>query len=278
MATPIQVRNDLIPLKAGIVRLTPLDANGNPIYAESITTKRQFLTSTQITTTRTSETLPNGNGSDKDFPTDERHTLALVTQTYDPKFHSMLSGSESVSDPSPILHDTTVVPDDSGTVTFTKDIPVAAPNDPDSKIWFEIRDAYGNLLTETTEESVTATTYKYDKDTKTLTFDETLANIALSCVYYVAATNGEAYQASPILKNKQFQVEVFGEMQSADYGDITQYYSRMPRATVSGDIPRVTSQKSISAAITYNFQSAPVPQGMSSFYDSYTPQTTTTTE
>lgn len=274
--TPNKVRDDLIPLKAGIVRLTPLDANGNPIYAEAITTKRQFLTSTQITTTRTSETLPNGNGSDKDFPTDERHTLALVTQTYDPKFHAMLSGSETVTSPAPILHDTTVVPDDTGAFTFTKDIPVAAPNDPDSKIWLEIRDAYGNLLTETSETTVTDTNYKYDADTKTLTFATSLANVALSCVYYVAGTGGDAYQSSPILKNKQFQVEVFGEMQSADYGDITQYYARMPRATVSGDIPRVTSQKSISAAITYNFQSAPVPQGMSAFYDSYTPQTTAT--
>lgn len=274
MADTKQVRNDLIPLKAGIVRLTPLDANGNPIYAQAITTKRQFLTSTQITTTRSSETLPNGNGSDKDFPTDERHTLALTTQTYDPKFHSMLSGSDKVENPTPILHDTTITPNDTGSVTFTgSDVPVAAPNDPDSKIWFEIRDAYGNLLNET-EDTVTATTYKYDADTKTLTFASTMANIALSCVYYVAATSGEAYQASPILRNKQFQIEVFGEMQSADYGDITQYYAKMPRATVSGDIPRVTSQKSISAAITYNFQSAPVPQGMSAFYDSYTPQTT----
>ena len=31
MATPKNVRNDLIPMKAGIVRVTPLDANGNPI-------------------------------------------------------------------------------------------------------------------------------------------------------------------------------------------------------------------------------------------------------
>lgn len=271
-----KVRNDLIPLKAGIVRLTPLDENANPIYAQSITTKRQFLTSTQITTTRTSESLPNGNGSDKEFPTDERHTLALVTQTYDPKFHAMLSGSEVVSAPKPILHDTTVVPNDSGEVVLDNNAePVAAPNDPDSKIWFEIRDAYGNLLEETTSEVNDATQYKYDSGTKTLTFDTSLANVALSCIYYVSANTGDAYQASPILKNRQFQVEVFGEMQSADYGDTTQYYACMPRATVSGDIPRVTSQKSISAAITYNFQSAPVPQGMSAFYESYTPATTT---
>lgn len=269
------VRNDNIPYRSGIVRLTPLDENSNPIYAQSITTKRQFLTSTQITTTRTSESLPNGNGSDKDFPTDERHTLALVTQTYDPKFHSMLSGSEKVSNPGPVIHDTTVVPNDSGEVDLTGDFePVAAPNDPDNKIWFEIRDSYGNALEETASEVNDATQFKYDSDTKKLTFDTSLANVALSCIYYVSGEGGDAYQASPILKNKQFQVEVFAEMQSAEYGDITNYYARMPRATVSGDIPRVTSQKSISAAITYNFQSAPVPQGMSAFYESYTPATT----
>lgn len=277
MATQNKVRPDLIPLKAGVVRLTPLDANGNPIYDKSYTTKREFLTSTQITTTRTSETLPNGNGSDKDFPVDEKHNLALVTQVYDKKFHAMVAGFEDVDIPKPSIYDTTIVPDSSGEVDLTGDHePVAAPSDPDGKIRFEIRDSFGNLLEEVSSEVSDSTQYKYDSDTKKLTFDTSLANVALSCVYYesVQDKGGVAYQASPTLKQNRFQVEVFAETRSADTEEEVRYYSCMYRATPSGDIPQVTTQKSLSSPITYNFQSAPVPVGMSPYYVSFTPTTT----
>lgn len=268
MATP-KVRNDLIPMKSGIVRITPLDANFIPQFDDSYTTKREFLTSTQVTTSRTTETLPNGNGSDKDFITDQRHSLALVTQTYDQKFHAALSGDLTVSTVRPILHDTTIVVGTDGSFTFsTNETPIASLED--SEIHFEIRNTFGVRLTETTD-AVTADTFKYDADTKTLTFATSLAGASLSCVYYVAGTDGEGYETSPILKSRAFMLEIFGEMRSADSEEPIQYYARMPRATVSGDLPRVTTQKSISAAITYNFVSAPVPQGISDLYESFTP-------
>lgn len=269
MATK-QVRNDLIPLKAGIVRITPLDENGDPKFAEAITTQRNFLTSTQVTTTRTSETLSNGNGSDKDYPTDEKYNLALVTNIFDQKFHNVLAGNQAVAEPLPILYDTTVtVPADAEyTVDLTANEPVASS---DGKIHIEIRDTYGNLL-EQADDAAAEGKFKYDSDMKTLTFDASAAGKSFSCVYYVAGTDGEAFESNPILSNPQFMIEVYGEMQSANYGGTTLLYERMLRATVSGDLPNVTSQKSISAAITYNFASAPVPQGKSAFYQSFTPQ------
>lgn len=270
MATSKQVRNDLIPLKAGIIRIIPLDENGDPKFAEAVTTQRNFLTSTQVTTTRTSETLANGNGSDKDYPTDEKYNLALVTNIFDQKFHNTLAGSKIVESPMPILYDTTVtVPAESEyTVDLTAHEPVASS---DGKIHIEIRDTYGNLL-EQVDASVAEGKFKYDSDLKTLTFDTSSAGKSYSCVYYVAGTAGEAFESSPILANPQFMVEVYGEMQSANYGGTTLMYERILRATVSGDLPNVTSQKSISAPITYNFASAPVPQGKSAFYQSFTQQ------
>ena len=265
------VRNDLIPLKAGIVRITPLDANGNPEYKNAVTTQRNFLTSTQVTTTRTSETLANGNGSDKDFPTDEKFNLALVTNIFDQKFHNVVAGNKVASEILPVLYDTTITVPGSAeyTVDLTDKEPAASP---DGKYYFEIRDSYGNAL-EQVDDSVAEGKFKYDSDLKTLTFDASSANMSYSCVYYVAAANGEAYESNPILSNPQFMIEVYGEMQSANYGGTTLLYERMLRATVSGDIPNVTSQKSISSPITYNFASAPVPQGKSAFYQSFTPQT-----
>lgn len=271
MATP-NVRNDLIPMRSGVVRITPLDRNFKPMFDKSYTTARPFLTSTQYTTSRTSETLPNGNGSDKDFPTDERHNLAVVTQVFDPKFQSIISGSEILTNALPMLNDITVTPNDEGAFIFPTDAtPVAPPED--TKPHFEIRDSYGNLLTESTEETLDVDTYKYDADTKTLTFSTSMANVDLSCVYYVSRTNVEAYQASPILRNTVFMIETFGEMRSASTEETIKCYQKMPRATLSGDLPNITTQKSISAAITYNFQSAPVPQGTSAFIQEFSAET-----
>lgn len=270
MATPKKVRNDLIPMKAGIVRVTPLDANGNPITEKAYSTKRDFLTSTQVTTTRTSETLANGNGSDKDFPTDEKYTLALVTNTYDPKFHKMISGDLSEESPEPVLFDTTIsVPSETPyEVDLTDNPPVASA---DGKFYLEIRDSYGNAFTQADATVESEYQFKYTDSTHKLTFHESAAGLNLSCVYYIAGTNGEAYKSNPILQNPQFQIEIMGETRSADTGESIRYYAKMLRGVVSGDIPRVTTQKSISNAITYNFASAPVPQGLSAFYDSFTP-------
>lgn len=267
MATNKKVKNDLIPLRAGVVRIIPLDAASKPIYDKAYTTNRQFLTSTQVNTTRTSETLANGNGSDKDYPTDERYTLALVTNTYDPKFHAVISGDVEAT-PVAILKDTTIIPANGSYVFKDGDVPVESD---DGVVHMEVRDSFKNLLTDAGTSELSADTYKYDPDTKTITFDSSRDNTEISVVYYVAGTDGEAYQSSPILQSKQFRIEIYGETQSAETGQQIKYFARMLRATVSGDLPRVTTQKSISAPITYNFQSAPVPEGMSAFYESFTP-------
>lgn len=261
---------DLIPLKAGICRLTPLDDKMVPDYSQSITTKRDFLTSSQFSTTRTSETLPNGNGSDKEYPTDEKHNLALVTQTYDPKFHKALSGDLEVASPKPYLFDiaVTVPASDAYEVDLTDMEPAASD---DGKYHIEVRDVYRNLL-EQTDGAVSEGQFKYDSDMKKLTFDASAAGQTMTCYYYRNGANGEAYEANPILKNAVFQLEVMGEMQSAETGKTMLYYAKVPRATVSGDIPRVMTQKSINNAITYNFSSAPVPTGMSPYYESFTPK------
>lgn len=264
MAAPtVKVKNDLIPLKAGIVRVIPLDAEGTPMYAKAITTKRNFLTSTAITTTRTSETLPNGNGSDKDYPTDEKYNLALVTQTFDPKFHNTVAGMLVSSSPANILRDTTITVGgaEEYSVDLTNDEPAASP---DGKYYFEVRDSYGNLW-EQTDDEVAEGQFKYDNMTHKLSFDATAANKQFSLVYYVAGTGGEAYEANPVLQNPQFRIEIYGETQSAESGNTVLYQAIMPRAVVTGDLPNVTTQKSINATLTYNFASAPVPQGMSAF-------------
>ncbi len=278
MANTKKVRDDIIPLKAGIVRVIPLDANGNPLYAQAITTNRDFLTSTQITVSRTTETLANGNGSDKEMPTDETYSLALITNSYNPKFHALLSNKDVAREVKPILYDTTVTveelqPSISWGFKFAegKYAPVASE---DGAYHFEIRDNYGNLFEDISGKSAGALgegNYKYDSDTKTLSFAEQYKNISFDCIYYIAGTDGEGYQSRAILQTKTFMIETMGEVQSASTGERLRYYSRMERAVVSGDLPNIMTQKSLTNSMTYNFKSAPVPTGVRVFYDSFTP-------
>lgn len=264
-----KVKSDLIPLRAGIVRLTPLDANGTPIRSAAITTKRDFLTSTQVSTTRNTESLANGNGQDMEKPLDETFNFALNVNVFDPKFHKTLQGFLLVNEgeEKPFLNDITVIPtkaEANATFKFTSgEEPVAVDN---GKYYFEIRDAYGNLLeSNESSSSLAEGKYHYDPDTKTLSFAESYADVALSCVYYITGAGAEGYKANPVLSTPRYMLEVFAEMQSASSGEVVDYYAFMPRAISTGDLPNVTSQKSITNAITYNFKSAPVPEGVSPF-------------
>ena len=263
------VKSDLIPMRAGIVRLTPLDANGNPIRTAAITTKRDFVTSTQVTTSRNTETLANGNGQDMEKPLDETFNFALNVNVFDPKFHKTVQGFLLVKEgeEKPFLNDVTVIPTKSAASATYKFEETEAPVVTDTdKYYFEIRDTYGNLFESASASgSLADNQYYYDPDTKTLSFAEKYADVALSCVYYITGAGAEGYKANPVLSTPRYMLEVFAETQSASSGEIVDYYAYMPRAISTGDLPNVTSQKSITNAITYNFKSAPVPEGVSPF-------------
>ena len=135
----------------------------------------------------------------------------------------------------------------------------------------EIKDSFGNRFERVDSSNVSGELkYHYDEDTHTITVAEQYNGMELNCVHYVESDEFVAYKSNPNLQNKQFMVEVFGETQSAHTGEIYNHYARISRATVSGDIPGFTSQKSISAPITYTCQSTPVPVGTSVFVEKFT--------
>lgn len=254
------IKKDMIPYRAGVVIIAPI-VNGKPDYAKAYSTARDFLTSTQITTSKEYETLPNGNGSDKDYPTSETHNLAVVTQTYDYEFHSMISGKEKVVSAKPVPVDRTFTVSGSETyeVDLTDDEPAAME---DKKYYFIIKDSNGNKLQETTE-TVATGQYKYDSMTKKLSFFSDMANATVNVVMWKAVTDIVEFKSSPTPQNKEFLIETFGEVQSAATGEIFYRRTRLERATVTGDIPDMMKQKSINAPITYNFATAPMPVGES---------------
>ena len=266
------VKRDLLPARSGILRLIPLDSDFRPLYDKAYTTAREYLVSTQVTTTRTMETVPNGNGQDGEFVTGETHNLAVAMNVFDHKLDAFLRGMKDVSSPGVVPRDTTVIPvtaSANAEYTFT-DAKAYPAKSPDEKYHFEIRDANGNRIEAASGESVSTNDYVYEDSSHKLTFPKSFAGKPLTCVYYVASGEGaEAYESANILETKQYLIEVHSELQSASSGETVFYTVRIARGSVSGDLPGATSQKAKTNTITYNFKSQPVPEGVSALYEHY---------
>lgn len=251
---------DMIPYRAGIVRITPLDSNFNPMYDKSYTTARDFLISTQRSTSYSYETFYNSNGDASDYITQRRENITLTTQIYDPRFDALVSGKEPVRAPVPSIKDIEIVLSDGSFryIFTTPDLyPVASD---DGKFHLEIRDPAGNKYTETSG-SPSVGQYKYNSSAYTIEFSENEETRNFYCVYTANAPIQESYSNNTALKNQIFMIEAYGEMQSASSGAKQACYTCIKRASISGELAGVTRQKSINNAITYTFSSAPFKRG-----------------
>lgn len=267
-----EIRVDQIPYQAGVVRVTPLDKNGTPIYAKSYTTFRNFMVSTQVSEGRTTESVANGNGQDAEYPTGANYNLAVAVNVYDPKFHAIISGVELAPTAAPIMIDTTVTPGEDGTFTFAKNVPVKA-NATDKAPFIEIKDSYGNIFTDISGATETPAlgelNFKFEDSSHKLTFDSRYKGVMLNCIYYYADETAETYAAPATPQTHTFLLETLGETQSADTGEIIRVYQKVTRGVVSGDLPNVTTQKQKQNTITYNFKSAPTPIGVTPFEQTF---------
>lgn len=278
------VRKDMIPYEAGVVILDPLDENKQPDYTRSVATGYDFLTSTQVSITRTSETLENGNGQDKEYPLDETYTMTVTGNVYNPIFHGVVTGQiETLPDKTLMPHEISYnLPSTATTgtnITLVFGTGGALPADPipaadeSGEVNFIVEDSYGNVLTRLDEPEFGA--YSYDKDTKTLEFSKEYAGALIRVIYNYEVTNAIQYTSNPIIQNPEYQVRVFGVRQSASTGETYNFMEKIARATATGDISNQATQKSKSAPITYTFTSTPVPKGTSVYSSAFAPSVTT---
>lgn len=268
MAIP-KIGVDIIPFRAGYVKLTPLDANDRPMFCCSVVTTWDFLTSTQVSKTYETETLANGNGADETFINSETYNLTVVTNVYNHDFHATVSGLLKVKDTKVVSAEqfTYQLPLNSDgplEITFGegKDQPlVPVPND-DGIYEFVVEDNYGNKLIESTQTG--EGTFVYDPDTQTMQFSDDYKGVKMRILFnYLSEEDFVHYISNPILKQPKFQIEVYGISQEAKTNEKVKIIQLLKRATVSGDITDMATQKSRSAPITYTFQSAPVADGIS---------------
>lgn len=272
-ARTTQVRKDQIPYNAGVVILTPLDANKKPMYTRAVATQYDFLTSTQTSVSRTTETLANGNGQDKDFTIDERYTVTVVGNTFNPVFHGVATGRiETLPTrelvPEQITYNLAPTVSDQGgllQITFGtgKDFEQVPAADNDGEYNFIVEDSYGNVLTRM--DSPVFGAYSYDSDTKALQFSKEYVNAQIRVIYWREDLDTIRYDSNPILSQPEYQLQTFGITTSAGTDQKYKVVTTIKRCTATGDITDQTTQKSKSAPITYTFQSTPVPEGVSSY-------------
>lgn len=263
------VRRDLIPYEAGVVIITPLDANKKPDYSRAVATQRDFLTSTQTSVTRTTETLANGNGQDKEFITDETYNLTVTGNTFDLDLHAVIAGRiqsqpDTVLMPTEVTYNLDKAPTDEYLeIQFGAEGDVAkepAP-DADGEYFFIVEDSYGNRLIP--GDAPAAGVYHYDSDAKTLQFEASYAEQAMRVVYKFAVEGGLETKSNPILQQPEFQIETFGVRMSAGTDQKYRTYIKIARAVATGDLSEQATQKAKTAPITYTFASTPVPAGVS---------------
>lgn len=273
------IKKDIIPFRAGVVILTPLNKKTRkPDYALSTASKYDFLTSTQTSVTRTTEMLANGNGQDKEYILDETYNLTVVGNTFDPVFHGVVTGRlEAIPTNTLVPRQFTfnVPPEpEAGQSTFriefgTDKIEPVPAADSDGNYNFIVEDSYGNTLMRAEQTSLG--TYMYDPDTKSISLSADYKDEEIRVIYYYSSSNSLEYRSNPILQQPEYQIDVFGVSTSASTNEKYLVHTKILRATTTGDVAEQTTQKSKSAPITYTFRSTPVPENVSAYVQTFTP-------
>lgn len=267
----------LIPYEAGVSIVTPLDLNKRPNYIRSVASQKNYLSQTALTETRTTEELENGNGQNKTIVTSVVYNLSVTANTLSITYHNMVAGRiETLPNKTLVMDEFTwflpsTAPEEGLTITFGTDGDHAKEPaaDENGDYWFIVEDSYGNPLVRLDTPEFGA--YSWDKDLKQLRFSDEYAGAAIRVIYRFASTNSIRYDSNPILSQPEFQLDNFGIMSDAESDRKFRVHERLLRATQTGDLSGMATQKSISSPITYNFQSSPVPAGVSVYSVTYTP-------
>lgn len=278
MAKTTTVTKSLIPYEAGVTIITPLDRNHRPMLERAVATQYNYVASTQTSVTKTTEELENGNGQNKTMVTDETYNFTLNVNALNIVFHNTVAGRiETLPDKVLVLDEftwflpDTVPTDGSLQITFGAegDHKVAPAPQENGDYFFIVEDSYGNPLVrrDTPENGA----YSWDPDTKALSFSDDYVGAAIRVIYEYADTKSIRYDSNPILSQPEFQIDVFGITTDAETDRKFKVHERLLRASYSGDLSGMPTQKSRAATISYTFASNPVPSGTSVYTAIYTP-------
>lgn len=272
------VTKSLIPYEAGVTIITPLDKNHRLLLTRAVATQYNYVASTQTSVTKTTEEVENGNGQNKTFVTAETYNFTLNVNALNIVFHNTVAGRiETLPDKTLVFDEFTwflpeTVPTETGLqITFgtSGDHAVEPAARADGSYFFIVEDSYGNPLVrrDTPEHGA----YAWDPDTKALSFSEDYKGMPIRVIYEYSDTNSIRYDSNPILSQPEFQIDVFGITVDAETDQKFKVHERILRASYSGDLSSMPTQKSRAATLAYTFASTPVPSGTSVYSVTYTP-------
>lgn len=278
MAKTTTVPSSLVPYEAGVCVLTPLDLNFREMWEQSVMTQDNFLQSTQFSETATTEEIENGNGQNKTLVTSRTQNLVVTSNVYNKIFDNMAAGRLESLPAKANMPETftwnlpsTVPTDGNLQITFGADGDHAKEPamNADGEYWFIVEDSYGNPLVRRDVPENGA--YSWDSDTKALSFSEEYAGQQIRVMYEYETTKIIRYENNPILSQKMFRIDTFGVTVDPNTDRKVRKHECIKRATLSGDVPGMPTQKSRATSLVYNFQSAPMPLGVSAYFSDYEP-------
>lgn len=277
MAKTTTVPKNLVPYQAGVTVLTLLDANHRPMYDRSVASQYNYVASSQTTVTRTTEEVENGNGQNKTVILDETYNYTLNVNSFNIVFHNTISGAiETLPDKELVPNEftwnlpTTIPTDGSLQIAFGTEngprdasgnlVPEPAPQN-NGDYFMVVEDSYGNPLVKRDVPEHGA--YSFDPDTNVISFSDDYAGAAIRVIYEYEDSKTIRYDSNPILSQPEFQIDTYGIKVDADTNQKVKVHERILRASYSGDLSNMPSQKSRAASIAYTFSSNPVPYGTS---------------
>ncbi len=241
---------DLVPYNGGTLVVIGINADGTE--GEIQRTFSNFMTEFTPTISRTDGTVESGEGADYTIPESEEIGIAITMSAYDPSFHALVGGQEIVYGTA-VTPSTLAITATSAGYDFGDIEPVA--RDGSSTPEFIVTDSKGHGLTAATSATTAEGEYYYDSTENTITFYSDYIGEGINIIYWSEEDDVITMSSPELLRVAQFKLMWIGEVQSVQNKTKIKRNVVVDRAIISGDLPSIAGQKSVSTSITYNFAS-----------------------
>lgn len=267
MSTKSTLNSSLMPLQGATTIITNYNRQGGLDYDSSFMNSEGLAGAVSITQAKTYEEVANERGENLSLASARVYNISVIMNSYNSRFHDMIAGNiveiGSVTASIPKTEEFIVVLD-SVTSKYQRTL-VETPVQVDGVLRFVVSDVFGNKFTKAeTAETLTEGQFHVDTTTKVITFSELDNNKQVNVMYLKkAALDSYTSKSDPLLTTKYFMLEFISKLQGEGDSIPVTSYAKIRKVTVDGDLPDITKQKSPNAPITYNFKTAPIPEGES---------------
>jgi len=267
MSTKSTLNSSLMPLQGATTIITNYNRQGGLDYDSSFMNSEGLAGAVSITQAKTYEEVANERGENLSLASARVYNISVIMNSYNSRFHDMIAGNiveiGSVTASIPKTEEFIVVLD-SVTSKYQRTL-TETPVQVDGVLRFVVSDVFGNKFTKAeTAETLTEGQFHVDTTTKVITFSELDKNKQVNVMYFKkAAVDSYTSKSDPLLTTKYFMLEFISKLQGEGDSIPVTSYAKIRKVTVDGDLPDITKQKSPNAPITYNFKTAPIPEGES---------------